>query len=284
MQKHQRILLISALCFLWTCPAGAYNILALDMGGYWNNPFDQYFGAQEGSGVPGALGERWFTRVGYQDLPAINLGDYDVFLVQSAFTDDWVGEQATGALAALNAKSSEIRSYLEGGGGLVAWAEPFPNQEIWGWDWAPVGLSSRGVQHENAVEVVGQADPVMGGATGQSLSDWHSSWHGWFEEWDPRLSPVAQTGDYGAGDPRTHRALTLAGSYGQAGFGRMVFSMQDPDYHAYQGVEGAKGLIGGALDWAGTPVEPVPEPASGILVFAGLGAAAILRYRHRRRA
>jgi hypothetical protein len=49
----------------------------------------------------------------------------------------------------------------------------------------------------------------------------------------------------------------------------MLFSMQDPDYHAYQGVAGAKGMIGDALDWAAS-TDPVPEPASGLLLLAGL--------------
>jgi hypothetical protein len=272
------------LCFgLLVLPrgAGAYNILALDMGGYWNNLADQYIDAHPGMGAPGDPSARWFQMVDYGDLSSTNLMDYDVFLVQSGFLDDYVQVPATGALDALEAKKGDIEDFVRAGHGLVAWSEPFPDGGTWGWPWSPVGLASTGIYHEDLVEVVDPNHPVMDHSTDQSLSEWQSSWHGYFQSWDPRLSVLAQSGDYGSGDPRTHQALTLAGAYNPEGDGRMVFSLQDPAYHAYQGIPGARALIKDALDWAAVS-RPIPEPASAWLMACGLlagGAACLARRR-----
>lgn len=257
-------------------PAAAYNILSVNMGGYWNSPYDQYWGGVDGYGAPGAAGERWYTRVDYQDLNNVDLSQFDVLYVQSAFTDNNVTIPTTGALAALQSKATEIQEFVAGGGGLVALSEPLAG--VGSWDWAPVELSSIGVYHDQSVEVVDAAHPVMANSTSASLSNWDTSWHGYFDNWDDRLDVLARTGDYGPSDPRTHQALTLAGTYGDGCCGRMVFTMQDPDFHSYQGFEGARTLIGDALDWAACS-QPVPEPSTWALLAGGLGAMAALRRR-----
>lgn len=262
----------------------AYNILALDTGGYWDNLSDQQIDVHAGMGVPGLPGERWFTMVDPADLAATNLMSYDVFLVQSGFTDDFVTVPATQALAALAAKAADIQSFVSAGRGVVAWSEPFPNGADWNWDWSPLDLTSRGVFNQNKVEITDPAHPVMSGLTDGLLSDWNSSWHGYFESWDPRLTLLARTGDYGPGDEKTYRPLTLAGAYGVGGDGRMVFTMQDPDFHAYQGFDGARRLIENSLDWAAYQTAvPVPEPASGWLLAAGGAIGLVIRSKTKRR-
>jgi hypothetical protein len=263
------------------CNAKAYNILAVDMGGYWSNLADQYFGAAPGTGAPGAAGERWYTTVDAAGLATVDFMDYDVLLVQSGFTDDWVQAEAIQALSALNGRADDIQSFVHAGRGLVSWTEPFPDGSDYNWAWAPVDLTSKGIYHENSVEVVDPGHGALAHSTSQSLSDWHSSWHGYFESWDSRLHAISQTGDYGSGDPRTHRALTLAGAYNPQGCGRMVFSMQDADYHAYQGSSGAKTLIRDSLDWAAL-CHPVPEPSSILLLGGGMAGIALFASRKRR--
>ncbi len=266
-------------------PACAYNILTLDMGGYWNDLADQYIGAQQGYGTPHAEGERWYTTVTPSELSHVNLLDYDVFLVQSGFTDDYVLQEATAALQALSADRGAITDFVEAGHGLVAWAEPFPDGATHWWDWTPVPLASRGIFHENAVHIVDPEAPIMQGSTDGRLSDWHSSWHGYFDSFDPRLGVVATTGDYGPGDPRSYLPLTLAGSYWSCGAGRMVFSMQDPDFHAYQQApfdDRAATFITRSLDWAEqNPCGSIPEPATSILVATVLLGLGLTRRRGR---
>ncbi len=286
--KVRLLLLVFGMGLCWLPPAHAYNILSLDMGGYWNNLYDQYIGASEGYGTPGQQGERWYTTVSPSQLLTVNLLDYDVFLVQSAFTDDYVVYEAGEALAALGLRRADIASFLQAGGGLVAWSEPLPGGTAHPWEWAPMSLESEGVYHEDDVEIVDPDHPIMEGSTNESLSNWTRSWHGWFSSHDPRLSAVARTGDYGDQDPRTHRDLTLAGAYNAGGCGRMVFSMQDPDYHAYQQApnsDDAATFIRASLDWTAEPCDPVPEPAGLALLGIGLvGAGIRLRTGRERRA
>lgn len=287
MRRHQlvRALALAVVSIIVVAPrSAAYNILSLDMGGYWNDLQAQYVTASEGYGTPGLEGERWYTRVTPEQFQDVNLLDYDVFLVQSGFTDDWVQQEAIAALEALSARRADIAQFVRSGGGLVSFAQPLPDGEVHGWDWAPVSIATAGVYHENAVLVADPDHPVMTGLDSAALSGWQSSWHGWFETYDPRLSAIAWTGDYGDGDPRTRRALTLAGAHNAGGCGRMLFSMQDADYHAYQQSPDnsrAGRFVANSLDWANATCDPVPEPTSVALLGTALGGW-IIRRRIRR--
>lgn len=286
MKARTVLFLLLAPILLLPGSARAYNILAMDMGGFWNDLHDQYIGAQAGYGTPGAAGERWYTMVTAEQFATVNLLDYDVLLVQSGFRDDWVLDRATAALDALAARRIDIAGFVASGRGLVGWTEPMPDGATHIWDWAPVALETSGVNHENLVHIADPLHPIMSGSSDASLSDWHSSWHGWFTQFDPRLQVVAVTGDYGLDDPRTFRPLTLAGAYTPGGCGRMVFSMQDPDYHAYQQApnsDAAATFIGESLDWAATACEPIPEPGSLTLLGLGLAGALIRKKRNRAR-
>ncbi len=278
------LLPVVGLILLTPTVASSYNILAVDMGGYWNRldwqlNRDGDVAVNEGYGTPGLLGERWYTMADHSALSTVDFSRYDVLLVQSAFTDDWVSQEASAALSALLNRSSDIQSFVSSGGGLVSWTQPFPDGNTNVWDWAPLHIASRGIFHQQDVEILNPAHPVMANSTDESLSNWDTSWHGYFESWDDRLSVLAQTGisvDY---PDASHQALTLAGTYNRGRCGRMVFSMQDPDYHSYQGRDGARTFALDALDWA---VCPVPEPSTvALLIGAGvvLGLGGMLRRR-----
>ncbi len=282
---HAVLPLIGILLSMPTLASG-YNVLAVDMGGYWNRldwqlnrPGDTVI--NEGYGTPGLVGERWYTMVDHNALSTVDFTRYDVLLVQSAFRDDWVTQEATEALAALMSRASDIQSFVSSGGGLVSWTQPFPDGSTRVWDWAPLHIASRGLFHQQDVEIVDPGHPVMANSTNESLSNWDTSWHGYFESWDDRLSVISRTGLSPDFPDASHEALTLAGTYNNGLCGRMVFSMQDPDYHSYQGKDGARTLVLDALDWA---VCPIPEPSTVALLIGGgvvLGVGSLMRRRRR---
>lgn len=272
--------LLAAATVLIAAPAQAYNILTVDMGAYWNRLDWQDWGAQEGRGESGIAGERWYTMVHYEDLAHVDLRDYDVLLVQSGFLDDDVIEPATAALHALQAKKAEIASFVAAGGGLVGMAQPLATNGLQPWGWAPVNLESVGGLHENDIRITNPAHDVMANSTHESLSNWHSSLHGYFSDWDDRLSPLAVQGQHPTSADQLVRAVTVAGTMG-GDCGRMVYTMQDAEYHSYQGFAGARTFLRDAVDWAaGGACDPVPEPTT--LALFGLGLASLRVVRRRR--
>lgn len=290
MSRVLTVVLVSLLgaILLIPCTASAYNILAVDMGGYWNrldwqlNRPGETDVVREGYGTPGQTGERWYTMVDHQALATVNLMDYDVLLVQSAFTDDQVTQESVAALSALSGRASDVQDFVSAGRGLVSWTQPFPDGTSHVWDWAPVHLETTGIFHGQPVEIVDGAHPVMEHSTDASLSNWDTSWHGYFNSWDSRLSILAQSGLSTQWPDASYQPITMAGAYNPGGCGRMVFSMQDADYHSYQGKDGARTFILDALDWS-VCHPPVPEPSSLALLLGGFGALAAGAFVRRRR-
>lgn len=203
------------------------RILALDLNTWFDNESLDRLGIS-------------YTLVSPTDFAKIDLNQFDVLYVGSTFKDGAVTIPSQDALDALNARADDIRSFVQSGGGVFASSEPIG---IDPWSWIPVGVLSIGNQHRNDVILINSDHPVNTGLSSELLSNWNSSFHNFFLSFDENLTVLA-TDSFNI-------ALTLGGPFG---FGKMVFTGQDPDFHlVYNNQLGAKILLSNALSWLCEP-------------------------------
>lgn len=204
------------------------RILALDM----NNPWDNE--------ALSALGIS-YTLMSPQDFETVNLGQFDVLYVGSAFEDGNVTIPSQEALDALNTRAADIRTFIMNGGGVFALSEPIGTGT---WEWTPLPVIGSGPYHYDYVNLQNPDHPVNMNLTSSLLSGWGISWHNFFESFDSSLTVLAT-------DPWHGSAVSLAGTLGS---GKMVFTGMDPDFHIIWTDEpGASILLSNSLSWLCKP-------------------------------
>ena len=183
------------------------------------------------------------TQIPASDFPLETLTDYDAIYVDASARN----------LSIFTARSAEIATYVNNGGGIVTDSGGDFNAP--NFSWTPHGGTLGWVtQHQNSVTItsLGLAHPVTAGLTNAGLSGWGNSQHNYFS---------ATAGlDILTVNP-SNQASTLAGTFGA---GRVVYFGLDPTFHQPNGQ--SQQLIRQALNWAGN-VSIVDEDtdADGVL-------------------
>jgi hypothetical protein len=171
---------------------------------------------------------------------------------------DYLADPA--AFTALNARKSDIASWVSNGGVIVALAE-----YAHGFSWLPLPVSIKTVMREDVV-ITDPSHPIMTGLSNSLLSNWINSYHCYFTSWDPAYKILANSSYY-------KLPVTLQAYYGR---GAIVITGQDADYHYYYRSEpGAGLLLNNMLSWACSYEGPVGGEIVSASPMAILTQAAI---------
>lgn len=213
-----------------------------------------------------AIGGFTYTLVSPAAFATADLSQYDVLYVPSAFQNGGITIASQASLDALNQRASAIASYVSGGGGLVALAEPIGTGR---YAWTPLPVTPSAHINVELITVASPAHAINTGLSSGALSYWLDSSHHSYDAADPQYELLATTTLGGA-------IMSLAGTYGS---GRLFLTGQDPDYHAIEADgtsavdAGARVLLSNALDWAcATAAQPGDADADGCTDAQELGA------------
>lgn len=223
--------------------AGPGLILAIDLG----DP-DLRDGLVD-AGIPQCNGTN--SPYCFDFVSAIALTTLD-FQGRQAMIVGWTNTVLSAEFAALQAKAPWVETFVDGGGGLIAFYEGQVDRYLWLPDGAQFTSASTGGE-TLILTSAGATHPSHAGQTSGSLSNWVNSYHGIITSFPSYLTHTLVTNT--AGQP-----VTLAGPYGQ---GCILVSGMDPDWHADNGNQAARDLLRSEVDWAircgchaGEPCEP----------------------------
>jgi PEP-CTERM motif len=203
----------------------------------------------------------------------LNIVDPSAFAGQSfaGYDGIWLGWNST--FPGLDTRKTDLTNFLMAGGRVLAESGLAGNPLS---DY-PFGEELNAVtNHADNVHIVSPFSPYNLGLTDAGLSNWGESHHALFTDTGTWL-PLTIDPDFGD-------AVTIAR---EAGFGSILFTGQDPEYHIIHGF-GDTGpgspkadLIVNAFTLGGVLTSPSPEPGS--MTLAGLGIAGLLGWTWRRR-
>ena len=294
--KHILVTLITTILLGWTAPSHAS---LFSVGTTWNAYNDFYFspttGGWTGDSSPSALGAAW----GYY---AANVNSYGDFPSQigSYFRPAGSGSPISGAVLyaysnvnSLGAPGYGTTVWQYGGGPLPTYAGSLgdtlarmDNPNAW-FPGAP-GYNASGVPTmSNAIWM--QAG-MPGGPTG-STRDGIAPVLTWTA---PQTGVFAFAGRYlAANQSGNGAAVAIVDSLGTALLARTVLNPNDGAYFSFTASYNAGDVVqfqtgadfkwGNAVGWQVTATATaIPEPSSGMLLAAGLGALGLIHLRRRR--
>jgi hypothetical protein len=166
-----------------------------------------------------------YTTLTESEFATVNFSDYDVLFIAS-------GSNTT----PLYNRQADIATFVDGGGGLITMLAG-------DYGWLPVSVIANSCDG-NGVQITDAAHLLLIGLNDVALSNWSDSYHETYSSYDGDLSALAVGTDCG------DTPMLLAGQYG---FGKIVVTGLDPDYHYLYGDHStdAGTFITNAISWAG---------------------------------
>jgi hypothetical protein len=196
---------------------GAIKVLGFQTGDSWANFHLKHDLASE----------FMFTEISASAILTVNFDDFDVIYVTDAFLKNGTPAYAVN----LNARQADIANFLSKGGGIVFGVQSFggastTNGDEYNFlppgivDGQPIGMEVAG----DTVTITDPSQPIFEGVTNAALSNWGSSYHGFFARGS--LTTVAiETNPYTG---PSGQSVIRVGSYGA---GTIVGWTLDPDFH-----------------------------------------------------